>query len=122
VISCPVRHYWTRADVAYVRKKKVKGWHYYQLVQSRRVDGEPRQRVLLHLGAHPTVNHALQGWPKEIKTLRTLARQERRKVAQEQASAAHRRALKRAASAEKRAHDLERNLRKLLELRQQGVA
>lgn len=108
--------------MAYVRKKTVKGWNYYQVVESRRIDGKPRQRVLLHLGQHPTVDHALQGWPKEIKTLRALAREERRKVAQEQASAAYRRALKRAASAEKRAHDLERNLRKLRELRQRSIA
>jgi hypothetical protein len=108
--------------VVYVRKKSVKGWNYYQLVESRRVDGEPRQRVLLHLGHHPTVEEALEAWPKEIEDLRALVHQERRRAAQSGESAAHRRALKRAASAERRAHDLQRNLKKLRELQQRGIA
>jgi hypothetical protein len=58
--------------MAYVRKKQVKGKEYYQLVQSRRVNGNPRQRVLLHLGRHPTVDAALKAWPREIKRLRRL--------------------------------------------------
>jgi hypothetical protein len=35
-----------------VRIKRVDGKEYYQLVESRRVDGKPRQKVLLHLGQH----------------------------------------------------------------------
>ena len=53
--------------MAYVRKKRVDGGEYYQLVESRRVDGKPRQKVLVHLGHHPTVNDALKQWPREEK-------------------------------------------------------
>jgi len=38
--------------LAFVRIKRVDGKEYYQLVESRRVDGKPRQKVLLHLGQH----------------------------------------------------------------------
>ena len=43
---------------------------YYQLVQSYRADGRPRQRVVLHLGHHSTVDEALERWPREIGRLR----------------------------------------------------
>jgi hypothetical protein len=59
----------------YVREKKVKRYHYHRLVESHRVDGKPRQKVLMHLSQHPTVDAALAGWPKEISDLRRLARQ-----------------------------------------------
>jgi hypothetical protein len=70
----------------FVRKKRVtrEGKHtegrwvsrdYYQLVENYREKGvkTPRQRVLLHLGTHPTVDDALETWPKEIRRLRRLA-------------------------------------------------
>ena len=38
---------------------------HYQSVESRRVDGEPRQKVLVHLGEHPTVDDALKKRPRE---------------------------------------------------------
>jgi hypothetical protein len=60
--------------VAYVRKKMVKGSEYYQLVESHRVDGKPRQKVLVHLGKHTTVDAALKSWPKDIKNLRRNAK------------------------------------------------
>jgi hypothetical protein len=60
--------------VAFVRKKMVKGSEYYQLVQSHRVDGKPRQRVLVHLNKHTTVDAALESWPKEISNLRRNAK------------------------------------------------
>ncbi len=63
--------------MAYVRKKGGRGQPYYQLVESRRVDGRPRQRVLIHLGRHPTVEEALKGWPKEAKRLRRDAEKAR---------------------------------------------
>ena len=49
---------------------------YYQLVENYRQKGvkTPRQRVLMHLGTHPTVDDALEAWPKEIRRLRSLAR------------------------------------------------
>jgi hypothetical protein len=56
--------------LAFVRIKRVDGGEYYQLVESRRVDGEPRQKVLLHLGHHATVDEALKRWPREIERLR----------------------------------------------------
>jgi hypothetical protein len=62
--------------LAYVRIKRVAGGEYYQVVQARRVDGKPRQRVLLHLGHHPTVDHALNAWPHEIGRLRREGREE----------------------------------------------
>lgn len=52
--------------MAYVRKKKVGDYSYYQLVESRRVEGVPRQRVLLHMGSYPSVEEALDWLPVEI--------------------------------------------------------
>ncbi|MDP8952498.1 MAG: hypothetical protein M3N18_09710 [Actinomycetota bacterium] len=46
--------------MAYVRKKGSGGQSYYQLVESRRVDGQPRQKVLIHLGRYPAVEDALK--------------------------------------------------------------
>lgn len=66
--------------MAYVRKKRGTGWDYYQLVESRRVNGKPRQKVLLHLGRHATVEEALKKWPREIKKLRRDAAKEREGV------------------------------------------
>src|SRR5215216_7818714 len=60
--------------MTYVRKKQVKGQTYFQLVESRRVNGKPRQRVILHLSKEPTVDAALENWPKEIKYLRRRAK------------------------------------------------
>jgi predicted RNase H-like nuclease (RuvC/YqgF family) len=62
--------------MTYVRKKKVKRYEYYQLVESHRVDGKPRQKVLMHLGKYPTVDAALDGWRREIKKLRDRARKD----------------------------------------------
>jgi len=56
--------------MAYVRKKKnATGSEYYQLVESRRVNGKPRQKVLAHLGKYPTLEAALEGLPEDIKFL-----------------------------------------------------
>lgn len=56
--------------MAFVRKKQMVGGKYFQLVESRRVDGKPRQRVLLHLGEHATVDDALKRWPHRIGAMR----------------------------------------------------
>lgn len=45
----------------------------YQLVESIRVDGRPRQKVLVHLGRFPTVDKALEAWPKEVEWHRRFA-------------------------------------------------
>jgi len=107
---------------AYVRKKRVGQNEYYQVVESRRIDGKPRQKVLVHLGGHPTVDDALKKWPREIKRLRRRVREERYRVPEgSETRATYRVMLKRAASSEKRANDLESNLKKLRELRKEGV-
>jgi hypothetical protein len=67
----------------FVRKKVVKGRDYYQLVESRRVDGQPRQKVLLHLGRYETVEAAQKGWSKDIRRLRRQARRERERLGQD---------------------------------------
>ena len=62
--------------MTYVRRKKVKRYEYYQLVENHRVDGKPRQRVIMHLGKEPTVDAALENWPKEIARLRRRAKKD----------------------------------------------
>jgi hypothetical protein len=47
--------------MAFVTKKG----DYYQLVESRRVNGRPRQVVLCYLGTSPTVEAAYQYWRKQ---------------------------------------------------------
>jgi hypothetical protein len=111
---------------AYIRRKRSRGSDYYQLVESHRVEGKPRQKVLVHLGSHPTVDDALREWPKEIRGLRHLVREARalgeysRKTGLSVGWA--RENTQRAASAEKRANKLEANLKKLRELRKHGRA
>ena len=108
--------------MAYVRKKTVKNREYFQLVESRRVDGKPRQHVLVHLGQHPTVEEALKAWPKEIKKLRNLACKERSKVQRgSESDPSCRKLLRRAVSAEKRAYNLQANLNKLRDLKKSSV-
>lgn len=108
--------------MAYVRTKKVGGREYYQLVESRRVEGQPRQKVLVHLNRHPTVDEALREWPKEIRSLRDRAANEREagRIWPEN-SRIRREILKRVKSTEKRADELEANLKKLRELRKHNV-
>jgi cob(I)alamin adenosyltransferase len=97
---------------------------YYQVVESRRVDGNPRQKVLVHLGNHETVEAALREWPREIETLRRFAG----RGAEDSASwnfetfrSWSRETERRAESARRRADDLESNLERLRELRRRGV-
>ena len=56
--------------LAFVRTKRIADGKYYQLVESRRVEGKPRQKVLIHLGHHSTVDDALKRWPREVGRLR----------------------------------------------------
>jgi len=44
--------------MAYVRKKRVGKYEYYQLVEGKRVDGKVRQRVIAHLGKHDSIEAA----------------------------------------------------------------
>jgi len=97
-------------------------YEYYQLVQSVRIDGKPRQKVLLHLDGHPTVEDALKKWPRKIKRLRRSAQKDRDMVPKDSdAVRVYRDLLERAAGMEKRADELEANLKKLRELKDQGV-
>ena len=112
--------------MAYVREKKVKRYHYHQLVESHRVDGKPRQKVLMHLSQHPTVDAALAGWPKEISDLRRLARQHIKsyeflsKESGNTRSKSYRQEC--AESATQQADALQARLKKLRSLRKDGVA
>jgi len=110
--------------MAFVRKKRVGGHEYYQLVESRWVEGKPRQRVLVHLGRYPTVETALKKWPKAIERLARFAqnkREEGERLYQDPTSLARRRAtLETAEKAERRASALEANLKKLHDLRDRG--
>jgi hypothetical protein len=110
---------------AYVRKKGVGRYEYYQLVENRRVEGKPRQKVLVHLGRHPTVESALTEWPREIKRLRLFAQgkqEEAERLSEGPAVMTRRRtALESAEKAERRAASLEVNLKKLRELRKRNV-
>ena len=97
----------------------------HQLSENRRVDGKPRQKVLVHLGSHATVESALTEWPREIKRLRRFAqrkREEAERLSEDPATMTIRRtALERAEKAERRADSLETNLKKLRELKKQDV-
>ncbi len=104
--------------MAYVRTKGGR----YQLVESRRVDGQPRQRVLVHLGSYPTVEEALKGWPNDAKRLRRDAEKARGGVPAGRGSEPfYRDVLKRAASLEKQADALEEKLDRLRQMCAKGV-
>jgi hypothetical protein len=113
--------------MAFVRKKSGGNYGgYYQLVESRRVDGQPRQKVLLHLGLHPTVEDALKKWPREIKKLRRDAVQDREGVPESHDSAVgmrtfYRDCLKRADSFDRQADELEKKLARLRDFKATGV-
>ena len=59
--------------MAFVRKKLVGSHKYYQLVENRWTNGQPRQRILVHLGRYPTAEAALQQWPGAVQRLRRFA-------------------------------------------------
>jgi hypothetical protein len=110
--------------MAFVRRKRVGPYEYYQLVENRWMDGKPRQRVLLHLGRYTTVEAALEGWPKEVEGLRRFASQRRDKAerlkkvdAAEQMVAT---VVERAQKAEKLAEEIAAKLKKLHDLKDQG--
>ena len=113
------------AIVAFVRRKRVDPYEYYQLVESRLVDGKPRQRVLLHLGRYISVEAALEGWPREVQGLRRFADQQwhnadRLKKEERSFERTLETFLKRAVKAEKLADEIEAKLKKLHDLKDQG--
>ena len=111
--------------MAFVRKKRLGDYEYYQLVENRWIDGKPRQRVLLHLGRYSSVEGALKEWPGAIERLGRFAqrkREEADRLSKDPASSARSRAaLERARKAERRAGALAANLKKLHDLKDQGV-
>ena len=113
--------------MTYVRKKKVKGQTYFQLVESKRVNGKPRQRVIMHLSKEPTVDEALESWPKEIARLRRQAKKDGDHYENQPEWLKNERYFKEkfrdpAESARIRADALAARLKKLRNLRKSGVA
>ena len=111
--------------MAFVRKKRVGAYEYYQLVENRWVDGQPRQKVLLHLGTYPTtVKDALEEWPQAIERLPRYAEKQQQeaerlcKNAPSPTMAAT--LLRRAQKAHRRANALAAKLKELHTLRDQG--
>ena len=111
--------------MAFVRKKRLGGYEYYQLVENRWVDGRPRQRVLLHLGTYSDAEAALKEWPGAIERLGRFAQRKREEAArfseETSSSARSRAAMDRVEKAERRARALVANLKKLHDLKDQGV-
>jgi hypothetical protein len=56
--------------MAYVRKKRVDDYTYYQVVEGYREDGKVKQRVLVHLGIYKSVDKALEKLPQDIEIQR----------------------------------------------------
>ena len=112
--------------MAFVRKKRLGGYEYYQLVENRWIDGKPRQRVLLHLGRYSDIEGALKEWPGAIERLGRFAQREREKAERLSEDPGSTRARSwaardRATKAERRASALAANLKKLHDLKDQGV-
>jgi hypothetical protein len=66
-------------DMAYVRKKKIRGgngktYTYHQLVRGYREDGKVKQEVVAHLGRHETPEAALAYWQEQAQRWRQNAR------------------------------------------------
>ncbi len=55
----------------YIREKRNGGSSYYQVVESSRVEGKPRQRVILHLGVHSTLKEARTELKRELSKARS---------------------------------------------------
>jgi hypothetical protein len=83
--------------MAFIRKKKVAGKEYAQVVENYREGGKVKQRVLLHLGEYTPAqalsywtgfgkNHANPDWQKweaKAKTLRELVEQGKVSITEE---------------------------------------
>ncbi len=117
-----LRHYRRGSErLAFIRTKKVGRHEYYQLVESTRINGNPRQKVLVHLNGHATLDDAMKKWPREIERLRHEAAKERERAEAGSGTGRQRHATGRADSMEKRANVLEANLEKLRKLKKRGV-
>src|SRR5215203_3393767 len=52
--------------MVFVRRKKMHGKHYYQLVRNDRVAGKHRQQVLCHLGVHDSIQAAIADTQRQV--------------------------------------------------------
>jgi hypothetical protein len=60
--------------VAFIRSKKVHGYHYYQAVRNYRDrEGKHRQEVLCHLGVHSSLEATIAAEQEEVKIHRKRA-------------------------------------------------
>jgi hypothetical protein len=77
--------------MAFVRRKKMHGKHYYQLVRNYRQGGMHRQEVLCHLGVHDSIEGAIEGAKQKVASYQELAssRQEEAARLKEQWQEAH---------------------------------
>ena len=111
--------------MAFVRRKRVGPYEYHQLVENQWIDGKPRQRMILHLGRYPSVEPALEGWPKEVEGLRRFASQQwgkadRLKKEERSFERNLETFIERALKAEKLADEIEAKLKTLHDLKAQG--
>src|SRR5829696_1425926 len=60
--------------MAFVRKKRVNGHEYYQVVENYRENGKVRQRMLEHLGKYPTVEEAIEYRRRKVEHYRYESR------------------------------------------------
>ena len=72
--------------MAFVRSKNVNGRRYYQLVENYREGGKHRQRVLAHLGKHPTLKDAINDIVARADALTEAAGRDRERARQLAAS------------------------------------
>ena len=111
--------------MVFARKKRVGPYEYYQLVENRWRDGQPRQRVLVHLGRYPIAEAALEQWPGAVQRLRRFAQEWRQRANHlskdpSSSKAKAQAILETAQQAERRASALAANLKKLRALKDQG--
>jgi DNA-binding XRE family transcriptional regulator len=52
--------------MVFVRRKKMHGKHYYQLVRNSREGGKHRQKVLCHLGVHDSIEAAIADTQRQV--------------------------------------------------------
>jgi hypothetical protein len=60
--------------VAFIRRKKVHGYQYYQVVKNYRDGSNHRQKVLCHLGKHDSIKAAIAAEQKQVRIYRERAR------------------------------------------------
>ena len=101
----------------YARTKRSRNGQYLQIVESRRVDGQPRQRLVLYVGHYTSVEQALAQMPKELAATRREATKWKRIVEQHTDSNGAIRA--HAISLQKAAEDKAERLRRLRALVEQ---